>query len=393
MKLYVVRDSAFTLSGGEPASNVITYDGYSNRFVPYFDEIAIIGRLFHRNDPKASPVTGPSVSFVAMPGYHGPIGFAKALPAIIKTMFSTTKPGACYILRVPATIPSLFGIILKLKGIPFAVEVAGDPRDGYSRTALNGNPLSAVFQKLFISVTKWLCKHAAATGYVTSHTLQERYPPGNKAATFAFTSIDLHSTSYADAPRPAASFSSDVLKVVLVGNMQKSFKGHDVLLEALGKLSKKGVKTHVVFIGDGENLDRYKAQAEQLGVSADFKGRVENGPKLRDLLDEADMFVLPSRQEGLPRALLEAMARGLPAIATRVGGTPELLDDAYIVPPEDPDQLAAKIEELSADKAHMAQCSKTNLEKARRYSAEIVQAERGKFYTAIKSASKKPETP
>ena len=87
----------------------------------------LVGRLFKSEDQSANPVTGPSVSFVAFPGYHGPKGFFLNLPKIIKCMWKHVEPGNSYILRIPATIPTLFAIVLWLKRIPFAVEVVADP--------------------------------------------------------------------------------------------------------------------------------------------------------------------------------------------------------------------------------------------------------------------------
>jgi glycosyltransferase involved in cell wall biosynthesis len=75
-------------------------------------------------------------------------------------------------------------------------------------------------------------------------------------------------------------------------------------------------------------------------------------PDLRDRLRELDLFVLPSRDENLPMALLEAMAAAVPVVATRVGGVPELIEDGVsgrVVSPERVEPLATAIAELLAD--------------------------------------------
>lgn len=104
--------------------------------------------------------------------------------------------------------------------------------------------------------------------------------------------------------------------------------------------------------GDGA-IARAKREAERLGVAdhVDLRGWV--GPQEREaLFSRADIFVLPSRNEGLPMSVLEAMARGLPVIATPVGGLPELIEDGVnglLVPPGDPQALARAILKLADD--------------------------------------------
>ena len=386
MKVYVIRDSTFTLSGGVPASDVISYDGFAKRYLAEFEEVVLVGRLFAQEDPATRPAVGPGVSFLALPGYHGPIGFLKSLPAILKVIGTSIEPDAAYILRVPTTVPSLYSLMLWIKRVPFAVEVAADPFDGYSRQALNDHPLAPLFQFVFVHLMRWQCKAAAVSAYVTRAALQKRYPPRSAATTFDFTSIDLTPEAYAAGPREAASFDLDSPRLVLIGNMQKSWKGHDVLLNAMKILKDQGRSTRLTVVGYGENQPLYARMAEEMGLDVHFTGKLQNGPPIRDVLDQGDLFVLPSRQEGLPRALLEAMARGLPAVATRVGGTPELLGDDSLVPADDPAALAARIAEALADREGLARRAATNFETARRYNVGEVTKARLAFYRQVRAA-------
>jgi glycosyltransferase involved in cell wall biosynthesis len=89
-------------------------------------------------------------------------------------------------------------------------------------------------------------------------------------------------------------------------------------------------------------------------------------------LDQADLFVLPSRQEGLSRATIEAMARALPCICSTVGGTPELLPPEDMVPCNDVDALAHKIRDVATNPERMAHMSARNLEKAKGYREEVL---------------------
>ncbi|HKQ56588.1 MAG TPA: glycosyltransferase, partial [Candidatus Eisenbacteria bacterium] len=123
-------------------------------------------------------------------------------------------------------------------------------------------------------------------------------------------------------------------------------KGQDVLLDALARVRSQGLEFVAVLAGEGskrQDLER-RARELELGDHVRFAGQVDPiGP----LLLAADACVLPSRWEGLPLVLLEALARARPVLATRVGGVPEAIEDRVtgrLVPAGDPLALAAELE-------------------------------------------------
>jgi glycosyltransferase involved in cell wall biosynthesis len=126
-------------------------------------------------------------------------------------------------------------------------------------------------------------------------------------------------------------------------------KGVDVLLDACARVD---TPVRVEIFGDGSLRGDLEEQARVLGVDAQFHGRVDD---VRARLEGLDIFVLPSRDENLPMALLEAMAAAVPPVATRVGGVPELVVDGesgLLVAVDDVDGLAAAIASLAHDPAH-----------------------------------------
>jgi glycosyltransferase involved in cell wall biosynthesis len=127
-----------------------------------------------------------------------------------------------------------------------------------------------------------------------------------------------------------------------------------------------------------------RAAALGLGDVAQFRGHLTTPEAVRAELDQAHLFVLPSRQEGLPRAMIEAMARALPCLGSSVGGVPELLPAEDLVPPDDALALANKICEVLADPDRMARMSARNLEKSREY-GEALDQRRHAFYGHLKA--------
>lgn len=118
-------------------------------------------------------------------------------------------------------------------------------------------------------------------------------------------------------------------------------KGVDVLLEAWALFARQRPDATLAVLGHGPEETRLRAQVERLGLGSSVRlaGAV---PDVASWLRASDVFALPSRTEGLPVALLEAMACALPSVATRVGGTPEALEDGVhgrLVPSETPSAL------------------------------------------------------
>ncbi len=145
-------------------------------------------------------------------------------------------------------------------------------------------------------------------------------------------------------------------------------------------------------MGDGRHRADLERLAARLGVAdrVNFTGALPPGGPVRAELATADLFVLPSRAEGLPRALIEAMAAGLPALATPVGGIPELLPERHLVPRDAPDRLAAAIRRLLGDPQALAAASAENLTRARTFATEVVARRRSAFHRAVAATGVAP---
>jgi len=157
--------------------------------------------------------------------------------------------------------------------------------------------------------------------------------------------------NYVDVPDGAALRARPAREILFLGLIGER-KGVFDLLPAFAAARAANGALELTIGGNGA-IDRARSEAQRLGVAdhVDLRGWV--GAQEREaLLTRADIFALPSRNEGLPMSVLEAMARGLPVIATPVGGVPELIEDGVnglLVPLADPDALARAILKLADD--------------------------------------------
>lgn len=158
---------------------------------------------------------------------------------------------------------------------------------------------------------------------------------------------DLFSAGDAAGARDALNLPRDVPMVLYVGNL-KPAKGCVDLLEALPQLLQRHPRLLFAFVGTGAAATTLRERSRQLGITDNILlAGSRPHDELADWMRAADLLCLPSHNEGVPNVVLEAMACGLPVVATRVGGIPEVLPEhaGIMVPPRDPAALARALDD------------------------------------------------
>lgn len=173
----------------------------------------------------------------------------------------------------------------------------------------------------------------------------------------------------------------DAFDLLFLG-MLRDLKGTDIALEAVARLeSSYRRKLTLRLVGQAEEPERYRALAAALGIA----DRVSFGDPMptREAFAGARVVVVPSRAESMPYVVLEAIAAGMPIVATRVGGIPEIFGPAAdeLVPPGDPAALARAIENLFAHPARMGADAAVRRESLRqRFHIETMQRQINALY-------------
>lgn len=179
-----------------------------------------------------------------------------------------------------------------------------------------------------------------------------------------------------------------VKRLVAVGRLEP-VKGFDLAIAALARLQAREPGARLCLIGAGREEPRLRALAADHGVAdkVEFAGFLDRD-RIRRRLREADAFVLSSRSEGMPLALLEAMACGLPALATRVGGVPEVVTPGtgVLVAPESAEALADGLSELLMDGQRMSGMARAAHRRAQDFCSRQSLAKYHRLYERLLSA-------
>lgn len=214
-------------------------------------------------------------------------------------------------------------------------------------------PKRWAYRVLYRASTRWLSGFIAVSDDVKTAIQRDVGRVGDDKITVICNSVDVRRYRRPvdrDAVRRGLAL-PDGARVMAVVATFKRQKGHRFLLEAAAPVVERLPDLHILLIGDGELRGELEAQARAAGLEAHvhFLGSRQDVP---DLLAASDCFVLPSLWEGLSMALVEAMASGLPVIATAVSGTNQVMiagETGLLVPPGDAARLGDAMLRLLSD--------------------------------------------
>jgi glycosyltransferase involved in cell wall biosynthesis len=278
--------------------------------------------------------------------YFGPSYFLFSLTTLIELL--KVKPAICVAIMGQSFVPCM--IYSRMLNKPVIIRWAGTDYLTIKRH-INGDSRSSLHltikDVLLQTIVMGLAKHRAHHVVLDRDTMKALLKFGESNERIHLIPNYITDEFFTVTP------SYDGFDIVFVGRLIK-LKGADLLIKAFAELIVRVPAARLILVGDGPEKSNLQCLAEKLGLIRKiiFNGFVPHS-KVRDLLREASVFVLPSRFEGLPNSLLQAMAAGLPCVATAVGGVPDVIKDGrngVLVPPEREDLLAEALETVLLDK-------------------------------------------
>jgi glycosyltransferase involved in cell wall biosynthesis len=394
INVFVATEQRFLLHDKHFYAEAAGGRDFWQRYLDVFSKLTIVARAKRVSElpTAAMRVDTDKIRLAALPFYIGPFGAITRYLQISKRMQSITSRNAAFIIRIPGLTGTIMHRHLRARGWPYGVELVGDPRESLSPKAI-GKPWPYLVRPMITSTVRQQCKNAVAASYVTKHALQQRYPT-NAAFSTHYSSVELtgERLSYSHSQRTLfkesrKSDANTILNLIFVGSLAQRYKGLHVLLEAIRYCESAGIVLRLTVLGDGAHRKEYEELVDELNLSKRvlFAGYKEQGEDVLRCLAESDLFVMPSLVEGLPRAMIEAMACYLPCIGSDVGGIPELLPAEYLVPPGDSKALAAKISAVLKDPERMKQAGERNRAVALEYRSDELRGRRNALYKHLQS--------
>lgn len=347
---------------------------YWSDYLKFFDKVVIVARAKKVDsiDETFVRADGPSVDFVPVPYYVGLVDFLKKLPALCATLFGVARRYPAFIMR-SGNVTNVLWLFVILLRRPYLREYPGNVLEGVTGF-VGDRPGVRVLATFLDGIARLQGRFARANSFV-SVSCKNAYAsarPSFVFSSFAISEIAARKESYS---------SQHTVRIISVGRIE-SEKGHRFLVEAVAMLEPHGFQ--LLFIGDGTQRKSVEDLCKQLGVNALFLGAITDRAELFERICDADIFVLPSLTEGMPRALLEAMAVGLPCIGSNVGGIPEILPEDSLVKAGDSADLSEKIRAFAANESLRSQLGLRNrLLVEERYSAESMASEKRQFWQTL----------
>lgn len=288
---------------------------------------------------------------------------------------------------IVARLPSINGFlaidIAKKLNKPYLVEVVACPWDAYWNHSWKGK----IFAPFMYYSTKTRVNKAPYVLYVTNKFLQQRYP--TKGKSIGCSDVSLPKTEDIVLENKQKYFEKSVKDKIVLGTtaaVNVRYKGQQYVIEAISSLNKEGYNFEYHIVGGGDN-SYLKSLAEEFKIAdkVKFLGSLPHD-KVFDYLDELDIYIQPSKTEGLPRSLVEAMSRGCPAIGADAGGIPELLNPEFIFQRGSVKDLTKKLKAMNIN--HMKSESESNFNKAKKFNLVKLNEKREKFYSEFKTIVK-----
>lgn len=269
----------------------------------------------------------------------------------------------------------------KLYNKPYATVVVGCPWDSLWNYDWRGKIL-APFEYFKLKTVQ---RESPYSIYVTNEFLQHRYPTNGKS--IGCSNVNMHTgISGVLEKRLDGIRKKDENSIYRIGTaaaLDVPYKGQEYVIRAIAKLKEKGINFEYHLIGGGTG-NKLKDIARKLNISDKvfIHGSIPHD-QVANFFDSIDIYIQPSKQEGLPRATIEAMSRGCLCMGSNIAGIPELLDDDYLFEKGNVSEIVNILKSITLQ--DLSEQATRNYNLAKEYDCDLLNDRRRKFLESFKS--------
>lgn len=367
--------------------NVTLTDEMFKRYFSVVDKLYIVVRTYKSDktyqELNMKPLTISNIEVVEVQNFNSLKGFIIEKKKFEKSIEELVRTADLIFARMPSnTSNTVLKVARKLKK-RYLVENGGCAWDSYWNHGLIGKMVAPL---MYLSEKKYVAGADYAT-YVTKEFLQRRYP--NQNVTTNCSNVYLQNVEEKVLEDRINKIKcTDCQKVVFgqaVNSIDVKYKGEHLVLQAMGILKKQGIiiEYQVVGPGTGEFLLEV---AKKFDVLDQF--RIIGTLKKEEIFDwykSIDVYIQPSKQEGLPRSVIEAMSVGNPCLGSRIAGIPELLDEECLFNPNSINTIVEAMKKLLNTETMTNQAT-INFERAKEYNIVDIENRRREIFLKYKES-------
>lgn len=374
-RLLLVTDHVYFAHGGEHYDNFVFNYAFFAPYLEVFERVDVLCRMRSVDDVRGLvKSSGDRLHFHGTPDVHGLKWFAQSRKYFdAHRELIASVDAICY--RIPATACHHVHRINQSLALPkpHMFEFIGDPMDALF--SVNDGWLKRQIMTLVGAVhsarMKAISDTAESGSYVSFGHLQAKFPPPEGVHTESISSIRLNEDYIRDTPRPLRN--DGVTRIVEVASFVRQ-KNQSYLIRIAAELLKRGEKIELHFVGTGQEQGAARELVDELNITDQviFHNQITGFDNIVARLDESDIFCLPSFSEGVPRSMIEAMARGLVCTGTPIGGITELIDRSFCFELNSVSSAADVVQGIIRQRDRWEEWGQTNIEKAREFGQSVL---------------------
>lgn len=350
MKLALLYDAPALLRNGRLHIDR-GYGIWVDALAEHFEQVVVCNPIADFEHPQARyALRATNVLIEALPYFASVTTSLPVLPQCAAAIWRASRSWSVLCISLPGPLGVLGYLCARARGIPIVLVLVGDLEAQYERARYRG--VAAIGARAAVKLLEytihWMVDHAVTV--TQGEGLRRKYERrGNRiVSTVPWSSISsdmiVNREDTCAGPR---------IRLLFVGALLER-KGVFVLLECAKLLLRQMSNFVVTYVGDGPVASELAQKVEDSGLAGhvELRGGVYKESDLWREFDAADIFVFPTYAEGFPRVILEAMARGLPVVSTRVSGIPGLVKegrDALLVNADSPSEVSDAVIQIVKD--------------------------------------------